>query len=185
MKLNFVLNLACRVTWFEVKQQFVNHKKDLRNQGEVRSCVVTAGWLPQWVDEDRWIWRFKVLLYRKRMLKTASLLSTDQLSQQSGQWSCMLMAGHPFMSLTNTHTHTNASHSIPCCPPQIFRGVPETVSLIWFTLSPSLPSCLDSHLLYVFFLSRRGKKMRGLSGGGLVGHSWVVTDRKNVWMCFG
>lgn len=110
------------------------------------------------------------------MLKTASLLSTDQLSQQSGQWSCVFIAGHPFMSLTDTHTHTHqhigASHSIPPCPAQIFLRVPETDSLIWFTLPPSLPSCLDSHLLY--FLFQTGGNRRGERGG--------VAD-KNIWGC--
>lgn len=65
---------------------------------------------------------------------------------------------------TPTHQHTGASHSIPPCPAQIFLRVPETDSLIWFTLPPSLPSCLDSHLLY--FLFQTGGNRRGERGGG-------------------
>lgn len=60
---------------------------------------------------------------------------------------------------THTDTQADASRSIPCCPPQIFHRVSQTDSLIWFTLPPFLPSCLESHLLYFLFQSRE-------TGGG-------------------
>lgn len=148
---------------------FVNHKKkktELRNQREVsvqQSCAVTAGPLPQWADEDRRIWRFKVLFYHKRMLKTASLLSTDQLSQQHGQWSCLFFAGHPFVSFTKTHTRPPLLQS-PTVLNRFFCGVPETDSLIWFTLPPSVPSCLDSHLLCYFPDEGKRRGVRGTDG---------------------
>ena len=77
---------------------------------------------------------------------------------------------------TPTHQHTGASHSIPPCPAQIFLRVPETDSLIWFTLPPSLPSCLDSHLLY--FLFQTGETDGGRGGSQLGG----AAD-KNIWGC--
>lgn len=163
-------------------------QKSDKKWGFNKAFVVMAAWFAPGADEDRWIWRFKVrLCISQRMLKTASLLSADQLSQQSGQWSYMLIAGyiHSSVSLTNTHKHTHikptaTSHSIPRCLSQIFQVVPQPVSLIWLTRAPSFHSCLNSHLLCVFppWLY------------GAVGLVWCrntageVAQRRKLWMCF-
>ena len=86
------------------------------------------------------------------MLKTASLLSTEQLSQQSGQWSCVFTAERPFMSLTNTHTHRHThtdthTHTLTQSPVVLHRLFMTSQRQFRYDLHSSLSSCLDSHLV--------------------------------------
>lgn len=141
--------LACRMTCLEVIWSNHKIKTDHRSQRERRiqqNSVLTAGSLPQWLDEDRWIWCFKVLLISQTHLEDS--LSVVDRPAVSAVWSVTLRAhGWAFIHVSDTHTRTHIRLSLN---PLLSSTVPETYSVIWFTLGPSLPSCLDSHLLYFF-----------------------------------
>lgn len=148
--------LACGMTCLEViwsNHEIKTHRRSQREARSQQSSVLTAGSLPQGLDEDRWIWCFKVLLISQTHVEDS--LSVVDRPAVSAVWSVMLRAHGGAFIHASDNTRARRRRSLN---PLLSSKVPETDSLIWFTLGPSLPSCLDSHLLYFF-------PAKGKSGG--------------------
>lgn len=160
--------VACRVTWFEVKQQLVKSQEtDLRSKmwgfnkavrwlldGYPSGRMKTDGF-----DASRFCWTHAEdglsVVYRPAVFTACSVKLRVH--------ACASI--HVFDQHTHTHTKTPLPRS---------HLVPQTDSMIWFTPPPSLPSCLDNLLLYFFFYPRWGKRQ---ADGGQLG----VFMKSSLW----